>query len=252
MHRHLEYSATSNQVLLTRNVVVETAIIESAVQATNQLFEELHRVSPHVSALLGMRNLSAFVGAAFITELASFSKGLLIQNPHQDGYPDLLQMDEMGKRIWSAVTAEQSRDKAPFSPFPGGGLEVKATCGSVPTGAVLSRRGLQKPTIGDTRIEMITGIDWKAHHRETNYLMGLVWDFIFGLPAIAAVTYRNDLTETDWGKIISPKEGGGRTTSVSIMTRSGVSKMCSNTILMIDGPYTDLINRFANGNRKEK
>lgn len=51
------------------------------------------------------------------------------------------------------------------------------------------------------------------------------------LPTILAAFYRNDLDTTlgdlnrDWAHIIHPKEGGGRTTSVSIMKRNGVKKM---------------------------
>ena len=33
---------------------------------------------------------------------------------------------------------------------------------------------------------------------------------------------------------MKPKAGGGRTTSVSIMTREGIKKMYDNTLLVID------------------
>ncbi len=77
-----------------------------------------------------------------------------------------------------------------------------------------SRRGLKKPVIGDTRIKSVTGYDWKAHHRETNNLMGIFWDFIKGVPMITALFYSPDLNQNDWGNIIQPRENGGRTTSV--------------------------------------
>jgi hypothetical protein len=252
VYRDLNYVLTGSGVKLVRAYELDPQFVLEAVQATTRLFDELHRVSPHVFALLGMRNLSAFVGAAFIEELSKATSRTLILNPHQDGYPDLLLMDKPGRAMWVAIADAQIRDKGPFSPFPGGGLEVKATCGAVPTGAVLAKRGLQKPAIGDQRIQLITGIDWKAHHRETNYLMGLIWDFVGGLPAITAVTYRNDLSEEDWGNIISPRSGGGRTTSVSIMTKAGVAKMCSNTILALEGPYLALAKRFAESRVKSR
>ena len=123
--------------------------------------------------------------------------------------------------------------------------EVKATCGSTPSASITP-----KPLIGEQRIDFLTSFDWKAHHRETNNLLSIFWDFI----AIAACFYRNDLTIDDWGKIVQPKSDGGRTTSVSIMTSSGVKKMCEGWIAVIDSePY---IKAFANSSpiscRKQK
>ena len=69
--------------------------------------------------------------------------------------------------------------------------------------------------------------------------MAIFWDFINEVPTVAACFYRDDLTIDDWGKIVEPKEGGGRTTSVSIMTSGGVSKMCKGWVAVIDNPaYT--------------
>ena len=107
----------------------------------------------------------------------------------------------------------------------GGGMEVKATCGSVPTSAVCKRRGVRRPHIGDTRIGCLQGYDWKSHHRGTNNLVDLLWDFVAGRPRVAAVFYASNLTQKDWGEIVQPKVDGGRTTSVSIMARSGIRKM---------------------------
>lgn len=59
----------------------------------------------------------------------------------------------------------------------------------------------------------------------TSNLIGLIWDFDDNhVPRIVSIFFGNELTENDWGKIIKPKEGGGRTTSVSIMPRVGVKK----------------------------
>lgn len=59
-------------------------------------------------------------------------------------------------------------------------------------------------------------------------------DFINKNPTIVGCFYQNNLTIDDWGKIVQPKESGGRTTSVSIMKSSGVKKMCQNWIAVID------------------
>lgn len=231
-----------------RNYFLNTGNIERAVHRTRALIDQLSKFEVDVFALLGMRNLSAFLGEVFAAAMILEHPSLFRKNPHQDGYPDLLLLDEAGSREWKRLAA-RLRDKAPFSPFATGGFEVKATCGAVPTPAQCTSRGYEKPDMGDQRVKVLTGYDWKAHHRETNHLFGLFWDFVDGCPTIAAVFYRGDLTEDDWGKIVQPKEGGGRTTSVSIMTRDGVKKMYEGWVTVIDSePYAKFFDA-RNGGR---
>ena len=201
------------------------APIISAISSANDSFIRYSEVNQNLDlfSILGMRNLSAFVGEVYVASLARESDGMLMKNPHQDGYPDLLLLDEYGSNCLSRINDVQ--EKAPFSPFAGGGIEVKATCGAVPTPAICRRRGFAKPEVGDSRIHVLTGYDWKAHHRETNNLIGLLWNFNQRIPEIVALFYSSNLTTDDWGAIVQPTEGGGRTTSVSIMTRPGVKKM---------------------------
>jgi len=79
--------------------------------------------------------------------------------------------------------------------------------------------------------------------------VGIPWDFHFGVPHIVAVFFGNNLTKNDWGNIVQPQEGGGRTTSVSIMTREGIQKMYINWIAVEDDKrYFDFLNKFNNGN----
>ena len=156
-------------------------------------------------------------------------------------------MDPLGLDLWNTLL-NHLREKEPFSPFLGGGIEIKATCGSVPTPKQLEKKGQQKPGIGDERIGMIKGYDWKAHHRETNNLLGLLWDFIDGKPRIVACFYSPRLKKEDWGEIIQPRAGGGRTTSVSIMSREGVRKMYEDWLFVVDDPrYIQFIDNFNKG-----
>jgi hypothetical protein len=64
-----------------------------------------------------------------------------------------------------------------------------------------------------------------------------------------AVFYSAALRETDWGKVVKPRDGGGRTTSVSTMKRDGVRKMYNGWITVINSsPYAlffDKRNRSA-------
>ncbi len=226
------------------NTSVDKKLIKTALDYSHSIIDKFAQFDVDVFGILGMRNLSAFIGEIFAAAIIKHSSGLFIKNPHQDGYPDLLLMDKNGLLLWSELR-NRTREKQPFSPFQNGGIEIKATCGSVPTPAVCARRGFQKPDIGDQRIAVLQGYDWKAHHRDTNNLMGILWDFINGVPRIVAVFFANNLLVTDWGAIVQPREGGGRTTSVSIMTRAGVRKMYDGCLYVLnDKRYIDFLNRY--------
>ena len=153
-------------------------------------------------------------------------------------------MDEVGNKLWQSLSS-RLREKSPFSPFASGGVEIKATCGSVPTPEACAKKGLVKPDIGDQRISFLRSYDWKAHHQDTNHLLGLFWDFVDRKPKIVAGFYSPNLSKDDWGKIIHPKEGGGRTTSVSIMTREGVKRMCQSWVFVLnDSRYISFFERY--------
>lgn len=205
--------------------------------ALRSLDEQTRQFDINIFEVLGMRNLSGMVGEYFGKSVQRFSDDHLQSNLHQDGYPDLLltntpELLSYYQTLYIEIAGKKyPKDKALFSPFKYGGVEVKATCGSTPSAAVMP-----KPLIGERRIEKLTSFDWKAHHRETNNLLSIFWDFIDEVPTVAGCFYRNDLTIDDWGEIVQPKSDGGRTTSVSIMTSTGVQKMCHGWLAVIDDP----------------
>ena len=234
---------------IARGTALSREHIVQAIRKTQSTMSQFREFDVDVFALLGMRNLSAFVGEVFAASLARACGDLFVKNPHQDGYPDLLLLDRDGSRLWQALE-DRRREKGPFSPFGTGGVEVKATCGNTPTAKSLTARGLSKPDIGDTRIGLMNGYDWKAHHRDTNHLIGIIWDFVEGMPMVAAVFYSNKLTPDHWGNIVQPREGGGRTTSVSIMNRQGITAMYDGWVACIeDKRYVNFLNRYNRGRR---
>lgn len=226
-----------------RNGEFDSKLIHPAVSSANEVLLEISEFEVDLFQILGMRNLSALVGEVFANEMAKTPGGQFIRNPHQDGYPDLLLMDSHGKGIFDSM-GKHLRDKAPFSPFKSGGVEVKATVGSIPSAKDMEKKSLQKLGIGEQRIEFLKGYDWKAHHRETNNLLGLIWDFISGVPNIVAVFYSSELIPEDWRKVQQPKDGGGRTTSVSVIKAQGRKKMYAGWQCVLDDPrYVDFLNR---------
>ena len=218
--------------------------------------------------LLGTRNLGSFVGAVYGYCLQLEMPDKLMVNGHQDGYPDLCALTKEGRAYVEKIRAEGMGDaKKSWASYPYGGIEIKTTCGAVPT----PTKKRKKPGIGDQRSNQLTGADWKAHHRETNRLLGLFWDFIDRVPTVIALFYRNDLSETDWGEVIVPmtddatvevgeveegmdgeilvetsieeaaEDGGkkkkaGHTTSVSIMTGAAVKKMGKGWVVLPSDP----------------
>jgi len=211
--------------------------------AIRTLDEQTKKFDINIFETLGMRNLSGMVGEYFAKSVERFSHGRLHSNLHQDGYPDLLRTDTPERSayyqsLYTEIDGKKyPKDKSLFSPFKYGGVEVKATCGSTPPASKSP-----KPLIGEQRIGKLTSFDWKAHHRETNHLLSILWDFIDEVPTIVACFYCNDLTIDDWGKIVQPKSDGGRTTSVSIMKSAGVKKMCDGWLAVIDSePYIEAL-----------
>lgn len=252
----LPYRVTTRQPITFQGghgqgITLSRTHFKDAIAKAHHTIDKIAEFEVDIFSILGMRNLSAFIGELYAASLISVTGIDFIKNPHQDGYPDLLLMDPHGKDLFQQfVNSGQIREKTPFSPFANGGLEVKATCGSVPTPDRCRRMGhLEKPDIGDQRIGLMTGYDWKAHHRDTNNLVGILWDFIDRVPRIVAVFFCSSLSQDHWGKIIQPKEGGGRTTSVSIMSREGVRKMYENWVVVLDNDpqYSAFLNRYNKG-----
>lgn len=229
-------------------IVLTTEEVLNAIHLTNDAIKKLYDLTQteqiNIFEILGMRNLSGIVGEYFGKCTVKAANGKLHSNLHQDGYPDLLLIDTPEKKAYlrSLYIEKDGRkypnSKSDFSPFLYGGLEVKATCGSTPTATETQ----PKPLIGEQRIHLLKSFDWKAHHRGTNHLLSVLWDFIDEVPTIVACFYRSDLTEDDWGRIVHPKEGGGRTTSVSVMPPKGVKRMCEGWVAVLDDwNYTDAL-----------
>lgn len=231
------------------------ASIKESVLSANKAIELVHDLSALYGIeffhILGMRNLSAFIGEIFGREVCRSNPRCFILNPNQDGYPDLCALTPEGKDYIKehTINGESRRDKKLWSPYPYGGIEVKATCGNTPPASKTL-----KPIIGQSRLPILVSAEWKAHHQQTKILLGIFWDFIDGLPTVLAAFFRNDLDTTegklnkDWGAIIHPSEGGGRTTSVSIMkqgtnTNHGVKKMGQGWVVLPDN--SDILNRIC-------
>lgn len=237
-----ELAFTENSSILW---CLEPQTVTKCMISSNAAIELIHDLSLmygiELFEILGMRNLSSFVGEVFGKELLEAYPNKLIGNPNQDGYPDLCALIPESTEYIKKLTSSDGnlkRDKNLWSPYPFGGIEVKATCGNTPASS-----RMPKPKLGGPRLPIMVSAEWKAHHQLTKQLAGILWDFVDGLPTILAAFYRNDLdtrvgaANEDWGAIIHPREGGGRTTSVSIMKKgrsnnAGVKKMGAGWLVL--------------------
>ena len=162
---------------------------------------------------LALKLTGAIIGTFLSTSIAAVAKALV--NPIEKGHPDVLPQSALGA------------SEAQLRNYPQG-LEIKGTCGNLPTGVNL------KP--GENRCARLTGITWQAHHREVSKLLGCIWDFDAiitdaSTPFISAVFFSNALSESDWGAISGTT---GRNTKVSGMCSSGKRKMAAGTVCIIN------------------
>ena len=75
---------TSGQKVIAK---IDSSCLLEAVHHTSSLIKQISNFPINIFEILGMRNLSAFVGEIFAASLITHSKGEFIKNPHQDGYP---------------------------------------------------------------------------------------------------------------------------------------------------------------------
>jgi hypothetical protein len=167
--------------------------------------EELRQLPFKLWETLDLKNAGSVVGSYFCSAIAEVAS--CIVNPVEHGSPDLLPV--------GAVGDDKLLRKYPV------GLELKGTLGNLPNGMKLKA--------GQTRVDYLKGINWKAHHRETKNLCAFVWDFL-PHPTITAVFYSNNLDVVDWGNISGLD---GRSTKLSNMNASGRDKLAKGIVCII-------------------
>lgn len=169
----------------------------------------------------------SIVGSMFIEKFSLVAKKYLGPNPSSTGHPDLVPTKHL-KDINEDVNWDQ---------FPHGGVEVKTSCGNLPSGVT------KRLTNREARIKYLQNVVWKGHHTQINNLLGLYWDYYASFPTIMAVFYSNELESSDFTSTV-PKPEGGHTTSVCITKASARDKMAKNWVFCVDLPeYIDFFKK---------
>ncbi len=210
------YQIISDVPIVLSHVTLPMSTVISAINATNRkiqlIAESTARLSLDVFKVLDLRTLSGAVGETFVSEMSRICPELR-KNPSIDGYPDLVQCTTKEMHdYFNYYAAHDSKE-----PFLYGGIEIKDTF------------GYKKPNtdlfIGEQRVARIQKrLQWKAHHQQTNHLLGLYSDYINGCPTIVAAFYSDKLEPSDWSVKAEPK-GNSAMTSFSTLQISGFEKM---------------------------
>jgi len=123
-----------------------------------------------------------------------------VENPHEDGYPDILPNNEEAKPWIETPTLKDFKGA--------GGFDMKSTYvnGKIDTNA-------------------------SAHHKKTTSVMNVIWTFKNEIPQIIGITYTDDLTENNWGTP-SPGRSGSKTTPSCSINKFGKIKLRAGWMLM--------------------
>jgi hypothetical protein len=212
----------NNDPIKLGNLVVSSNQLLCATENTNKKIREvgLSHDGINLFDIIDFRVFSGMIGELFAKEL-SVIHGKLLKNPNLNGYPDLLNVYET--EYLNHFNTCIQRD---FLSFKYGGLEVKNSFGT--------KKAKSNVVNGNQRIVFINSkIDWKAHHQETNNLIGLLSDYIDGVPQIVALCYSDKLGKEDWNNVQTPKKESAMT-SFTTITQGGFRKMKNNIKLCYD------------------
>ena len=203
----------TNDVTFDCGFEIDSAKLVLAIKECN---EGLASFPPHIWSSIALKFSGAVIGEFFAASIANTCGAF--RNTVEQGYPDVLPKDA------------ENATEVELRHYPTG-LELKGTCGNIPTGKLVKA--------GLSRVNSLSSINWKAHHREVENLLAFVWDFYplkdsINTPCITAAFYCANLCEEDWGAISGLS---GRSTKLSNMAKDGRDKMASGLVCILDdGP----------------
>jgi hypothetical protein len=200
----------TNDVTFDCGFEIDSAKLVLAIKECN---EGLASFPTHIWSSIALKFSGAVIGEFFAASIANTCGAF--RNTVEQGYPDVLPKDA------------ENATEVELRHYPTG-LELKGTCGNIPTGKLVKA--------GLPRVDSLSSINWKAHHREVENLLAFVWDFYplknnIYTPCITAAFYCANLCEEDWGAISGLS---GRSTKLSNMAKGGRDKMASGLVCILD------------------
>ncbi len=207
------------------------AELEEATQWTNKYLAELPGLFDssivQFYTTLNQRNLSGFVGEVFKHVIFGLNKNFM-PNPHPDGRPDIINLNSAIEKNYFEQVCFDPVSRAPLrehlAPFKYGGIEVKSSIGNTPSAGNLE--------IGQSRSELITGLNYWAHHAHECTLLGIYYDYCDqtnNSPQIKGLVYCH-LVESDWNKVSVGRPDRKKTSNTSL-NQAGVGKLKRSLIM---------------------
>jgi hypothetical protein len=212
--------------------------VTKAMEETNNYIRRLHdffeeKADTNLFRIIDKKATSGMLGEAFISVFEERSEELT-NNPSSTGHPDMVPQEYI-------ENPELLPENNNWDQFQLGGVEVKSTCGNLKSGMA------QQMDIGESRIDNLSGIEWKGHHTNINHLLALYWDYVEGVPTLCAAFYSNDLTPDDFNMTRS-RADGGNTTNVAPTNAGGRNKILQNWIAIADkNEYIDFFRQSKFG-----
>jgi hypothetical protein len=237
---YLTFVTKDMEITVVEGVTINNSMIGIAAARANEVWIELEKIPVGDGTFLDALDkkvVSGTVGEVFRVELAKISQDLL-SNPRDDGSPDLCLLTTESRSFLESKGVDlndlsKNAIKSVWTPFGGEehrlpGIEIKAT---IIGKMVDQKRG---PTYSN-----IKKPEWSAHHQQTPILLGLVWDYVNGLPSIVSAFFSNKLdtiTGPDnrhWRKVTVPNQKkGSKATSSCGMYPLGRTEMYKNQLLI--------------------
>ena len=235
--------------VVVNGLTISKEQIISSIRNTNKYlndislyFEELELEIFHI---LGQRNISGLIGEVFSRFLEK-DVASLRSNPHQDGRPDLLNIQSQKSKDYFRYSFLDDGEKYPiksrFSPYPHGGIEVKCTIGDsrsvkkeVKAKLLSQKYGVDVFDVNIPRIDLFGGITYWAHHQDCSSLLGIYYDYYdkqkFN-PQIISLFY-TELEKSDWYDISVGNIDSKKTSNTSLRP-SGKEKIKNGLVAIID------------------
>lgn len=231
------------------DVFISAAEIINAANSTNVYLIKLNSVFSEMGfnlfAILGQRNISGVIGEIFSHFLAA-GNDMLVNNPHPDGRPDVLcvpnkKVGEYLESCFTLIGGKRIPLKTKLAPFEFGGLEVKCTIGDPIPGY---KEKLQKDhhindfSIGFSRIEYLSNLNWWAHHTKSSRMLGLYYDYSKnhgGVPQLMAGFF-GELGAENWTKVSTGNIDHKKTSNTSLNS-VGKAIMKSHPVFVVDNDY---------------
>ncbi|PCH93857.1 MAG: hypothetical protein COB83_13040 [Gammaproteobacteria bacterium] len=226
---------------------LDSKILLSVVVDTNKYIQELYKLFDEIEFdifdVLGQRNLSGVVGEIF-SRFYCLAFSDFVLNPHPDGRPDILNItvpevkNYFDDFCFEINQGKKTPVKSNLSPFKYKGIEVKCTIGDKVSNykkKLKESTGLDSLEIGTPRVNYLSSMQFWAHHKHSNSLLGLYYDYYENsecLPQILAVFY-SELVADDWYDVSVGKPGSKKTSNTSLRPE-GKKKLFDGTIISIN------------------